>query len=49
VFVNGNWVGVVPNSEHIANVLRQKRREGLIEYEISIFRDIPQREVGWPR
>jgi hypothetical protein len=45
VFVNGNWVGIVPDAEHIAQVIRSKRRENLIEFEVSVYRDIPNQEV----
>ena len=45
VFVNGNWVGIVPDAEHIAQVIRGKRRENLIEFEVSVYRDIPNQEV----
>lgn len=46
VFVNGNWVGIVPDAEHIAQVIRGKRRQNLIEFEVSVYRDIPNQEVG---
>ncbi len=45
VFVNGNWVGIVPDAEHIAQVIRGKRRQNLIEFEVSVYRDIPNQEV----
>ncbi len=45
VFVNGNWVGIVPDAEHIAQVIRDKRRQNLIDFEVSVYRDIPQQEL----
>ena len=48
VFVNGNWVGVVPledTTELVAN-LRQQRRTMNVEPEISISRDLFNQEVN---
>ena len=45
VFVNGNWVGVHPHPDALMNKLRSLRRNVSIDPEISIVRDIKEREV----
>jgi DNA-directed RNA polymerase II subunit RPB2 len=45
VFLNGNWVGVHKNPEDLCMKLRQFRRGGLISHEISVVRDIREREL----
>ena len=47
VFVNGNWVGVVRLDEtvDILNRLRQERRLGNQEFDVSVSRDISNGEV----
>ena len=47
VFVNGNWVGVVPLDEtvHLLSRLRDERRSDNQYYEVSISRDITNAEV----
>jgi len=45
VFVNGNWVGVHHNPDDLMNKLRELRRSANINEEVSIVRDIKEREV----
>jgi len=45
IFVNGNWVGIHRDPDHIVSVLRNLRRRVEIEEEVSIVRDIRSREV----
>ena len=40
VFVNGNWIGVVPNPEEIVRTLREHRRNGTVHWEVSVVRDV---------
>ncbi len=40
VFVNGNWIGVVPNPEEIVRTLRSHRRDGTVHWEVSVVRDV---------
>ena len=46
VFVNGNWVGVHGNAQHLVSKLLLMRRQVMSSlYEVSIMRDIREREV----
>eukprot|EP00727_Mastigamoeba_balamuthi_P011600 m51a1_g7062 putative dna-directed rna polymerase ii subunit rpb2-like (1207) ;mRNA; f:172808-177135 len=45
VFLNGSWVGVHPNPEHIAAELRKLRQEGNISNETSVIHDVQAREL----
>jgi DNA-directed RNA polymerase II subunit RPB2 len=45
VFVNGNWVGVVAEATEIVETLRDHRRKGELEFEISVVREIASQEV----
>ena len=44
VFVNGVWVGVHRDPAHLAKTVLRLRRTGIIEEEVSIMRDIRDRE-----
>eukprot|EP01137_Pigoraptor_chileana_P009419 Opistho-2@57646 len=45
VFVNGAWVGIHNNGEELASYLRSIRREADISSEVSIVRDIREKEL----
>lgn len=45
VFLNGNWVGVHRNPDHLMNTLKGLRRCVDIESEVSIVRDIKGGEL----
>ena len=45
IFVNGNWVGVHRNADNLVKALRQLRRRLDIDREVSIVRDIQNKEV----
>ncbi|KAK3723164.1 DNA-dependent RNA polymerase II [Vermiconidia calcicola] len=45
VFVNGTWVGVHRNAGHLTDTLRDIRRRGLIEFEVTVIRDVREREI----
>lgn len=45
IFVDGRWIGVHRDPELIVNVLRQSRRSCNIAPEVSIVRDIREREI----
>ena len=45
VFVNGTWVGVHRNAGQLTDTLRDIRRRGLISFEITIIRDVREREI----
>ena len=45
VFVNGNWVGIHSEPEDLVEKLRSFRREGNISHEISVIRDIKEKEL----
>lgn len=45
VFVNGTWVGVHRNAGQLTDTLRGIRRRGLISFEITIIRDVREREI----
>jgi len=45
VFVNGNWQGVHPDPDSLMTKLRALRRNNSIDYEVSIVRDIKEREI----
>lgn len=44
VFVNGVWVGIHRDPAHLARTVLRLRRTGIIEEEVSIMRDIRDRE-----
>ena len=44
VFVNGVWVGIHRDPAHLVNVVRSLRRRHLISHEVSLVRDIRDRE-----
>jgi DNA-directed RNA polymerase II subunit RPB2 len=46
VFVNGNWIGVHRDPDDLVGKLRDLRRRQDISEEVSIVRDIKQREVN---
>ena len=45
VFVNGSWIGIHHNPEELIGSLRKLRRQLNIPKEVSIVRDIPNREI----
>jgi len=48
VFVNGNWVGYIPEDadpKSVASSIRELRRSGELEPEVSVFRDIGDQEL----
>jgi len=45
VFVNGSWIGIHHNPEELVTNLRNLRRQLNIPKEVSIVRDIPNREI----
>ncbi len=45
VFVNGSWIGIHHNPEELVKNLRTLRRQLNIPKEVSIVRDIPNREI----
>jgi len=45
VFVNGNWVGVHHEPDQLTSALRKLRRCGDVTWEISIVRDIREKEL----
>ena len=45
VFVNGTWVGVHRNAGSLTDTLKDIRRRGLISFEITIIRDVREREI----
>ena len=45
VFINGTWVGVHRDAGHLTETLRQIRRKGLIGFEVTIIRDVREREI----
>lgn len=48
VFVNGNWVGYIPEDadpKSVASSIRDLRRSGELEPEVSVFRDIGDQEL----
>lgn len=46
VFINGNWIGVHRNPDHLLRTLRGLRRNGDIGADVSIVRDIKGRELS---
>jgi DNA-directed RNA polymerase II subunit RPB2 len=44
VFVNGVWVGVHSDPANLVKVVQQLRRNGTLSYEMSLIRDIRDRE-----
>jgi DNA-directed RNA polymerase II subunit RPB2 len=45
VFVNGNWVGTHNNPNDLVRSIKQLRRQFEIPKEISIVRDIQNKEI----
>ena len=45
VFVNGNWVGTHNNPDDLLKSIKQLRRNYEIPKEISIVRDITNKEI----
>eukprot|EP00051_Salpingoeca_urceolata_P023095 m.387959 g.387959 ORF g.387959 m.387959 type:complete len:1181 (-) comp20066_c18_seq9:1399-4941(-) len=46
IFVNGMWVGVHSDPDHLVETMRKLRRQkGVITAEVSIFRDVREQEV----
>lgn len=44
VFVNGVWVGVHRDPAHLVNTVKALRRKNMISHEVSLIRDIRDRE-----
>ncbi|CAK7270705.1 DNA-dependent RNA polymerase II [Sporothrix epigloea] len=44
VFVNGSWVGVHQDPKHLVSLVQGLRRKGVIQSEVSLVRDIRDRE-----
>lgn len=44
IFVNGVWVGVHRDPAHLVSTVQNLRRRGLISHEVSLVRDIRDRE-----
>ena len=44
VFVNGTWVGVHRDPAHLVSTVQSLRRRGMISHEVSLVRDIRDRE-----
>ncbi len=44
VFVNGSWVGVHQDPKHLVSLVQSLRRKGVIPSEVSLVRDIRDRE-----
>ncbi|KAH9880784.1 DNA-dependent RNA polymerase II [Plenodomus lingam] len=44
IFVNGVWVGVHSNPHQLVSVVQELRRNGTLSYEMSLIRDIRDRE-----
>jgi DNA-directed RNA polymerase II subunit RPB2 len=45
IFVNGKWVGIHRSADILVTDLRQLRRSGDLDAEVSIVRDIRDREL----
>jgi DNA-directed RNA polymerase II subunit RPB2 len=45
VFLNGTWVGVHRNAGQLTDTLRDIRRRGIISFEVTIIRDVREREI----
>ncbi|KAB8240208.1 beta and beta-prime subunits of DNA dependent RNA-polymerase [Aspergillus flavus] len=44
VFVNGVWVGIHRDPAHLVNTMQSLRRRNMISHEVSLIRDIRERE-----
>jgi len=44
IFVNGTWVGVHQNPKELVEMVQGLRRKNIITYEVSLVRDIRERE-----
>jgi DNA-directed RNA polymerase II subunit RPB2 len=44
IFVNGTWVGVHQDPKHLVNLVVGLRRKNVISFEVSLIRDIRERE-----
>nr|CAR63474.1 RNA polymerase II second largest subunit [Cladonia convoluta] len=44
IFVNGVWVGVHRDPAHLVSTVQNLRRKGMISHEVSLIRDIRDRE-----
>ncbi|KAK4503642.1 hypothetical protein PRZ48_004557 [Zasmidium cellare] len=45
VFLNGTWVGVHQNAGQLTDMLRGLRRKGVLSFEVTIIRDVREREI----
>ena len=45
VFLNGQWVGVIPQPQQLVRVLRDFRRQGVLDMEVAVTLDSELREV----
>ncbi|KAK4626466.1 DNA-directed RNA polymerase II subunit RPB2 [Fulvia fulva] len=45
VFLNGTWIGVHKNANDLTNMMRSLRRKGVLSFEVTIIRDVREREI----
>lgn len=45
MFVNGKWIGMIEDPQDLILIMRNMRREIRIPKEVSIVRDIPNKEL----
>jgi DNA-directed RNA polymerase II subunit RPB2 len=45
IFVNGRWVGIHRQPDHLVDTLRSLRRRNEFQFEVSIVRDIRDQEI----
>ena len=45
VFLNGTWVGVYNNGGQLVDAVKSLRRKGTIGFEVTIIRDVREREI----
>ena len=47
--MNGNWIGFTKKAELLVNMLKNARREGSLPGEVSIVRDIINKEIKYDK
>jgi DNA-directed RNA polymerase II subunit RPB2 len=45
IFLNGVWLGVTHNPNQLVDMLHEIRRKGVISFEVTIIRDVREREI----
>ncbi|EME45885.1 hypothetical protein DOTSEDRAFT_42537 [Dothistroma septosporum NZE10] len=45
IFLNGTWIGVHKDAGGLTNTLRGLRRKGVVSFEVTIIRDVREREI----